>query len=1570
MKKLFSGLCVLLLAAMLMVALPAQSVSAATLCVNTGGTDGCYATIDAALAAAVNGDTIEVQPGTYVLAAPVTINKDVTITGIDHPVLQVSGTGERIIMTTAGATLDGFYIEKTDTTGVQNIIYVGANDLTIQNNKIWGQYVIGDPDVSRAMVFTGGLSGLSINHNEIYDLRQPAYISGVSTGVISDNYVYRTRGWVVEQGDMTFTNNTWGVGADANVFDIAVLGTVNPIYYTDIPALAAANNGAAVEDQRVSPAVLSNVYVDGSVAVSGTGTIASPKKTIVEGIARVASGGTVYVAAGTYNEVGQIVIGKNVTIVGADTATTIIKPSGNTGSAGDARGWWLVNAGASLDLSHVTLDGTGFQVFQAIRSNGTGFIHDNLIKNIRYSQYLGMGIVMYDDMTIQNNVLENIERLGIIAFGPSVSAGVIDGNTYTGKGDGDWLDYGIEVGGGAVVTITNNTITNCTGVAVSDGSTSAGILATTYYGPGTSATITGNTISNSTTAIAVGYDGSDTSTVVAEDNTFTGNEYGISSTGPAVDASPNWWGTADGDAIAALMDGSITFEPYYITSAMTTLSEPLPTVVYVDGTYVDGAAGGHIFGYDAFTTIQDGIDGVAVGGTVNVAAGAYTEDPQINKAVTLLGPNAAINPNTGVRGAEAIIYPAVSAPDPNVCEVSTYVSVSNVTIKGFTFNGDNPALTSGILIDGADVDACELIAGYEGVGGIVIENNILKNATYSGIDFYNYTSSAATSGNYIRYNRIEDIGTATYGYGLGILIYNNFYADITDNVLDNVRVGIQTGNFEKANPGTTGSISRNVINAWRLGIFNNLWYSNASTITLSENTITAIPTAGLTKWVGMLWSSFQTAVSATVEDNVIIIPDTISVTAPGYAAGYDVWNTPTTAPLTISGGSVTGGTYGVFINNYNGYNSNANNTHMIVDGVTITGADTAGVYVYDNPANTTPATVTATVQNCVITDSGAAVLVEGTDANGSAMYNQFIDNDNAGFENLTGNLMVATPNWWGSALGPGPVGPGDGDGVSINVGFSPWCANPECTLFGTLVDAGSDVQDLLDAANPGDIITLGPGVFAGGFSITTPGITILGTEGTIIEGGLPGIAIHADDVTLKDFTMACGVDATGIYLQHDSLPLNNVTLEGLEVTQCKTGIEVATPVTNIKLLNNWIHANTGDGLLFQKPASVTGDTTVIKGNLFKVNGGYGIQNLNSRTVDARYNSWGATTAAGGDKVKGKVNVANPTYAEVFLDVKPYTNATEVKVARNSTFPVGVRIDARGLYGAEAKVTYQPELLTYVGFSAGNFKGTGTCVVTDSIPAGELTIVCRRSNPNLDASGVLTMALLNFTANGPAITTDADLFESTLDVSDVKAADRNGFEVFVNNGGYDAPSAWGIRTITDGDDGLVQITSNLSFTGFIALQGRLDNSGAVMSIYASKLPASLIAAGDALSIGDGSFWAMAPELLLGRTYYLKADAPLYLPTTPVTSTSILDYKKLSANVINLKKVVLLGGDASNNDKVDLTDATCIAAGYNGIPGACGADINSSTDVNGDGVVNLLDLVMVGSSFNKTSSPWTP
>ena len=280
---------------------------------------------------------------------------------------------------------------------------------------------------------------------------------------------------------------------------------------------------------------------------------------------------TVHVTAGTYEEADQIVINKNLSIVGADRDTTIIKPAQNTGSDGDARGWFLVEAGNEFNLSNVTLDGEGMNVHQAIRSHGSGTINNNHIKNIRYAQHVGLGMVGMDgsDMTFSNNTFINIERIGMMAFGTGTNAEII-GNTYTGKGEGNYVDYGIEIGGGAAATITGNTITDA-GPSTSDDFSSAAISVTSLYaapGEASSAVITGNTLINNEIGIIAGYGADAPDVVIANSNNIAGNSWGIeSSTEVPVDATDNWWGHesgpgGEGPGEGDVVSENVIFEPW------------------------------------------------------------------------------------------------------------------------------------------------------------------------------------------------------------------------------------------------------------------------------------------------------------------------------------------------------------------------------------------------------------------------------------------------------------------------------------------------------------------------------------------------------------------------------------------------------------------------------------------------------------------------------------------------------------------------------------------------------------------------------------------------------------------------------------------------------------------------------------------------------------------------------------------------------------------------------------------------------------------------------------------------
>ena len=306
------------------------------------------------------------------------------------------------------------------------------------------------------------------------------------------------------------------------------------------------------------------------VATTGSdtnpGTETAPFATIQAAITAAEAGDTIHVAAGEYIEAGQIVIGKNLTISGADKTTTIIKPDS------DNINWIVVDAAVTnFTLSNVTLDGAGKNIRAAIRTYGKGSITNNIIQNIRHSQYNGWGIALtYSALgqvwNITGNEFINIERVGILSDGQGNQA-TISGNRFNGKGDGDWVEYEIEVGDGSHAIISGNTVTGYRGVALVDGSESAGIYVHSYFGPNPSAEITDNDIQYNSTGIYVGYYTTDTSVVTASKNNISNNvDSGVSTTGPQVNAANNWWGSFSG--------------PYHSTNLMTSGNSVSDNVIF------------------------------------------------------------------------------------------------------------------------------------------------------------------------------------------------------------------------------------------------------------------------------------------------------------------------------------------------------------------------------------------------------------------------------------------------------------------------------------------------------------------------------------------------------------------------------------------------------------------------------------------------------------------------------------------------------------------------------------------------------------------------------------------------------------------------------------------------------------------------------------------------------------------------------------------------------------------------------------------------------------------------------
>lgn len=341
-----------------------------------------------------------------------------------------------------------------------------------------------------------------------------------------------------------------------------------------------------------------------------------------------ADGNTLEVVAPVLPE-GQVVISKSLTLQGA-TGTEVIQMTVDTGSAGDDRGWFVVQPGVDLQVRDLTFDGNGFQVFQAFRHQGTGSFEDCHFRDIQFNaagpDYQGTAIVAFGgNVDIRRSLFEQIGRVGVFLFGNGVFGASIEDNLYLGKGDGDFLDYGFEVGGGAVADFRGNHVTNCRGIASADGSTSAGFLASTLFGAGTAMTVRGNIAVDNHSALVVGTPG-DTSVVQAELNQFAGNIRGLRSDSPSTLAENNWWGCNAGpNALGCdTAVGTADFEPWIVLGI-----EAAPASIPVGGTaqiIADLRKNSDGAGTAALGTLPDGIPAAfaATGGGVSPSLGATT----------------------------------------------------------------------------------------------------------------------------------------------------------------------------------------------------------------------------------------------------------------------------------------------------------------------------------------------------------------------------------------------------------------------------------------------------------------------------------------------------------------------------------------------------------------------------------------------------------------------------------------------------------------------------------------------------------------------------------------------------------------------------------------------------------------------------------------------------------------------------------------------------------------------------------------------------------------------------------
>ena len=576
-----------------------------------------------------------------------------------------------------------------NTNGMSNISIVGnhvsnASDEGISVQAFEGAY---------SGVATGAISGLTITGNTVSDSASGLGIwdySGYTfTGGVSAETNPKTGDFATTVANIsgnTFSNNTYQISTDFTGADL-------------------------------TSAYGSNTFDAAAFNATSKNTIYGDLQTAVD----EASPGDTLDVKGTFTTNNQIEVSQDLSIVGDAANKALFNVGRDFVGTNAASAWLLVDAGIDFNLSNVVMDGAGHQVTQALRSEGNTTVDGVDFRNIASNGYLGFAIASFggyvaggmgadsnglgssgSQLIVTNSTFNNIGRDGILIKGDGAFAQITN-NVYTGKGAGDHLDYGIEVGAGGFAEITGNTITNALGVASTDGSTSAGIEVTTYYGTPTVAIIKQNIVTGNTVAVDVGYDDpstsadddNDTSDVVAFGNNFSGNGVELESNNATADFRGNYWGTTNDSAILASMTGlraaSVDFSTYLTTGTDTS------TATGFQGNFSNVTV----------TTLGGGTDRIAgaeqfalTGGTINVKAGTYAEDVTVGTQYAFNFNNVTVNSFTvDSAGAGTAVNGDLTATGAIALNGATTVD-GVLTAASFTSNA-TLALTGDLTTSGA-----------------------------------------------------------------------------------------------------------------------------------------------------------------------------------------------------------------------------------------------------------------------------------------------------------------------------------------------------------------------------------------------------------------------------------------------------------------------------------------------------------------------------------------------------------------------------------------------------------------------------------------------------------------------------------------------------------------------------------------------------------------------------------------------------------------------------------------------------------------------------------------------------
>lgn len=295
-------------------------------------------------------------------------------------------------------------------------------------------------------------------------------------------------------------------------------------------------------------------------------------------------------------------------------------------------------------------------------------------------------------------------------------------------------------------------------------------------------------------------------------------------------------------------------------------------------------------------------------------------------------------------------------------------------------------------------------------------------------------------------------------------------------------------------------------------------------------------------------------------------------------------------------------------------------------------------------------------------------------------------------------------------------------------------------------------------------------------------------------------------------------------------------------------------------------------------------------------------------------------------------------AQLWLD--PAIASIQNNNSATQTFTVKIA-NAVDLYGYQFAITFDPANLEAA--TAAAFDNSFFSTPLGSPPAwnatidnvtGKVSFARTRQNPQLPVSGDGALATVTFRSKSGAAAGSYKINFASDILADIDST------ALTHTTQYAWLTLFGVGNLQ----------------GSVDLQGRTNESGGTVTI----LNASGYLASTPIVAADGS-WSFTG--IPAGAYQVNIEMARYLDAQK--GDAYLGGVAVSAGgTITLSKVKLLGGDANDDDVVDISDATIIGAMF-----GLTAPSDVRADINNDNTVDVLDLVLMGGNFNKVSPvPW--